>query len=322
MVSVVIPLYNVEAYIGRCLDSVLGQSYNDIEIVVVDDCSTDGSVTVVEQYCGEHPNIRMIHHDRNRGPMIARQNGCMAATGDYVMFVDSDDVMPRDAVAGLVSRQRSTDADIVIGNALVHNVDGSAVIAVGFKQAPQTQVLAKLDVVLAVIESRVCPAMWGKLYRRELFQDGSLQTFERMTCAEDLCMIYQLAVKVERVVAYDGIVYEYWRRKGSLTVDGMYGVNELEHSIIAYKMMNTAFTPPLCAVLQEKLQRRLTYLAFRLYTDTVGVGFGTVRRMLRKYGMQQYGSIQYARKYLGIKDFYYFVKRYVYVRTVLKNRRK
>lgn len=131
MVSVVIPQYNVESYISRCLDSVLSQSYNDIEIIVVDDCSTDGSVDVVKQYRERHPDIRLIRHDRNLGPMMARRDGYEAATGDFIMFVDPDDTLPLDAICNLVSCQRAALADIVVGNALKHNEDGTEKILFG-----------------------------------------------------------------------------------------------------------------------------------------------------------------------------------------------
>lgn len=316
MVSVIIPLYNTAKLISRCLDSVLRQSYNDVEIIVVDDCSSDGSVDVVEQYCERHPNIRLISHDRNRGPMTSRRDGYEAAKGDYLMFVDSDDVLPQDAVAGLLSRQQATDADIVFGNVLTHELDGTSNVTIGIRPLPEATELTKLDVVSAVIESRVRPEMWGKLYKRELFADGSLQTFDGMTCAEDLCLIYQLVDKAEKIVTYDGVAYEYCRREGSLAVDNVYGERELENSIVAYKMMETAFGH--YRELHRQLERRLTYLAFRLYTDTVGVGIVTVRRRLRKHGMLQYGSLRYAVKYLGVRYSYFFAKRYFFVHKRLR----
>ena len=318
MVSVVIPLYNTAKLIGRCLDSVLGQTYSDIEIIVVDDCSTDGSAAVVERYCGQHPNIRLIRHDCNSGPMTSRRDGYEAATGDYLMFADSDDVLPQDAVAGLLNRQQATGADIVFGNVLTHELDGTSNVTLGIRPLQQSTALSKLDVVSAVIESRVRPEMWGKLFKRDLFADGSLQTFDGMTCAEDLCLIYQLVDKAEKIVTYNGVAYEYCRREGSLAVDNVYGDRELENSIVAYKMMETAFGH--YRDLHERLERRLTYLAFRLYTDTVGVGIATVRRGLRKHGMQKYGSLRYAVKCLGVKKYWFLAKRYVYVRTVLRRR--
>lgn len=316
MVSVIIPLYNTAKLISRCLDSVLRQSCNDIEIIVVDDCSTDGSAAVVERYCGQYPNIRLIRHDRNSGPMTSRRDGYEAATGDYLMFVDSDDVLPQDAVAGLLSRQQATDADIVFGNVLTHELDGTSEVTLGIRPQSEATELTKLDVVSAMIESRVRPEMWGKIYKRKLFADGSLQAFDGMTCAEDLCLIYQLVDKAEKIVTYDGVAYEYCRREDSLAVDNVYGEKELEDSIVAYKMMKTAFCH--YRELHERLERRLTYLAFRLYTDTVGVGIATVRRRLRKHGMLQYGSLRYAVKYLGVRYSYFFAKRYLLVHKRLR----
>lgn len=310
MVSVVIPQYNVESYISRCLDSVLSQSYNDIEIIVVDDCSTDGSVDVVKQYREHHPDIRLIRHDRNLGPMMARRDGYEAATGDFIMFVDPDDTLPLDAICNLVSCQRAALADIVVGNALKHNEDGTEKILLGGGKIG----LTKTDLFSAVIEQQFRPQLWGKLFRSELFHDGSLQNYEGMTLAEDVCLLYQLMAKSETIVPYDGIVYDYYCRKDSLS-SRPYGEKEVEYIIIAYKMMETAFGQ--YAELQEKLQRWLTYLVFRLYVDIADVVIAKVRRLLRKHGMQQYGSLRYAGRYLGVKDYWFLLKRYVYVRTVL-----
>ena len=308
MVSVVIALYNTAKLIGRCLDSVLGQTYSDIEIIVVDDCSTDGSAAVVEQYCERHSNIRLIRHDRNSGPMMARRDGYEAATGNFIMFVDSDDALPIDAVEGLIVCQQATDADIVIGNALKHNADGTTSVLTRCDFGG-----CKTDVLSAVIDNRVRPQLWCKLFKRSLFHGGSLKVFDGMTLAEDGCLLYQLMAKAETIVSYDGIVYDYYFRKDSLSRRA-YGRKEVESIIIASKMMETAFG--VYAELHDKLQRQLTFTAFRLYFEWAGIR--AVRRLLRKHGMQRYGSLRYAGRYLGMRDYCYFAKHFVYVRTELR----
>ena len=100
-VSIVIPLYNAELFIGRCLDSILNQTHKDIEIIVVDDVSQDGSLSIVEDYQQSYPSIKIIKHPTNKGSMMSRKDGYMAATGECLMFVDSDDVLPKYAVEKL-----------------------------------------------------------------------------------------------------------------------------------------------------------------------------------------------------------------------------
>ena len=90
MVSVVIPVYNAEKYLHRCLDSVVNQTYKDIEIVLVDDGSTDGSGAICDDFARRYDNI-VVQHRENMGPSVARNYGISISSGDYLMFIDSDD---------------------------------------------------------------------------------------------------------------------------------------------------------------------------------------------------------------------------------------
>lgn len=116
-ISVVITAYNVEKYIKKCLDSILNQTYKNIEIIVVEDCSTDNTLKIVMdlQKTDTAFPINIIQHKENLGAGMARRNGIKAATGDYVMLVDSDDWLNSDYIEHLVQRQEETDADIVGG---------------------------------------------------------------------------------------------------------------------------------------------------------------------------------------------------------------
>lgn len=112
-ISVVITLYNVEKYIKQCLDSVVNQTYKNLEIVLVDDCGTDGTMDIVSQYKDER--IKLIHHPYNMGAGQARKTGIEACTGDYVITVDGDDWLSLDFIEKLVKNAKDTDADIVSG---------------------------------------------------------------------------------------------------------------------------------------------------------------------------------------------------------------
>lgn len=91
MVSIITPMYNCEKYISSCLNSVLNQSYKKWELLVVDDCSKDNSVSIVQDYADKDPRIQLIRHDKNRGPAEARNTGLAEASGTYIAFLDSDD---------------------------------------------------------------------------------------------------------------------------------------------------------------------------------------------------------------------------------------
>ena len=94
-ISTIVPVYNTEKYVGRCIDSIISQTYPDWELILVDDGSTDGSLNIIESYAKKDPRINVIHQ-KNEGPGMARNSGIVQATGEYIVFIDSDDVIRPD----------------------------------------------------------------------------------------------------------------------------------------------------------------------------------------------------------------------------------
>lgn len=118
MVSVVVPVYNVEKYLRECVESVLGQTYGDFELILVDDGSTDSSGELCDQYALKDDRITVIHQE-NGGLSVARNTGMDASQGEYIYFLDSDDYIRKDALEKLVARAKETDADITYFDAEV-----------------------------------------------------------------------------------------------------------------------------------------------------------------------------------------------------------
>lgn len=121
-VSIIIPVYNVEKYIIRCIDSVCKQTYNDIECILVDDCGNDNSITLAEEYIKKYSgniHFNLLHHTQNKGLSGARNTGIKAATGDFIYFLDSDDAVTPNCIATLVQlAKKYPQADFVQGNLL------------------------------------------------------------------------------------------------------------------------------------------------------------------------------------------------------------
>ena len=113
--SVVVPIYKVEKYLPRCIDSLIGQTLKDIEIILVDDGSPDGSPAICDEYAAKDSRIKVIHK-KNGGVSAARNDGLKIATGDYIIFCDSDDWMEKDALESLYNKGVETGADIVVGD--------------------------------------------------------------------------------------------------------------------------------------------------------------------------------------------------------------
>lgn len=307
-ISVVIPLYNAEPYIGRCLDSVLRQSYKNIEIVIVDDASTDASLSVVQRYQTQYPFVTIISHKQNKGAMMSRKDGYTAATGECLMFVDADDTLPLDAVACLVAKQQETNADIVAGNVEKIYVDGHKERLVENLPTHATGV----DMLEALLDEKVRRCLWGRLYRTGLFHEHPLINLDNMTIYEDACLLHQVVVNAHVIVTVDDIVYQYNENMSSVT-HRVYGTRQIESIIMANKIIADVCQP--YPRLHAKMQHRIAHTVLALYSEKIAVG--QLRALLRKHGMQKYGEMGAICKYLNLGDYWYAFKRFFYVRTKL-----
>lgn len=308
-VSVVIPLYNAEPFIGRCLDSILNQSYKDIEIILVDDVSKDASLSIAEDYQKKYSSIKIIKHSTNKGSMMSRKDGYMAATGECLLFVDSDDALPSDAVDKLVSKQVEANADIVLGNAVKIYVNGRRESLVDNVRANA----GKLDFLKALLEEKARRCLWGRLYRTSLFHDHELRNMDNMTIYEDACLLYQVAVKAERIETIGDFVYDYYENKASVT-QRVYGKKQIESIIMANSIIFEVCRP--FTQISNELQHRVARTVFALYSESISVK--EVKALLRKHGMLKYGEMLSVYKYLKLSDLWYCMKRFVYVRTKLR----
>ncbi|MGN1124999.1 MAG: glycosyltransferase family 2 protein, partial [Candidatus Gastranaerophilaceae bacterium] len=119
-VSVIIPIYNVEQYLARCLDSVINQTYKNLEIICVNDCSPDNSINILEEYSQKDNRIKIIQREKNGGLSAARNSGFDIAVGEYVYFLDSDDWIDLDYIEKMVAIASKYDSDIVLNTNIVY----------------------------------------------------------------------------------------------------------------------------------------------------------------------------------------------------------
>ena len=122
-VSVLVPVYNVEQWLPRCLDSILGQTLRDIEVVCVDDASPDNSAAILADYAARDPRVRIITKTANEGLMMARKTGYTNARGQYFFFCDSDDYLPPDALESLYHAAKTENLDIAVGERYLETLD-------------------------------------------------------------------------------------------------------------------------------------------------------------------------------------------------------
>ncbi len=206
-VSVLVPVYGVEKYIEKCADTLFAQTYSDIEYIFVDDCTPDNSIEVLQQVLDKYPQrkhqVYVIRHDHNRGLGAARKTAFEAATGDFVMNVDSDDYLALDAVEKLVVCQQQTGADIVSGNYSSHFEDGTIVFH------PEPHLDRNTCLKLMLIQHTLLPHIWARLIRKTIYTDHGIESIEGINMAEDMALTPRLIHAANKMAYVDDSVYFY-----------------------------------------------------------------------------------------------------------------
>jgi len=197
-ISIIIPLYNVVPYIRPCLDSVLAQTYHNLEIILINNGSTDGSTEIAESYADKDPRIVYLYQ-HNSGVSAARNQGLKLATGEYLAFVDADDTVEPDLIAYLYDNLTKNSADLA---STTHKPSAH------FKGALTTEhALQQL-----FLEQHLTFHLWSKLYKRSLW-DGI--TFPEGHIYEDVATMVQIFAKCTKIHLAHKNLYHYRRREGS-----------------------------------------------------------------------------------------------------------
>lgn len=211
-ISVIVPVYRVEALLPRCVDSILGQTYEHLEVILVDDGSPDGSGKICDAYAREDPRVRVIHKE-NGGLSSARNAGLNVATGEYIAFVDSDDWLVPEAYEWMLGTMKANGVKLVCAGR--YDVDGNT----GEKNiglCPEREEVISGEAMAGRIftwdhcDSSAC----DKLCHRSLFENHRYP--EGVVC-EDLPVTYRLALEAGQVAMLDKPVYHYYHRSGSIT---------------------------------------------------------------------------------------------------------
>lgn len=209
-ISVIIPVYNVEKYLYRCLNSIINQSYKDLEIILVNDGSTDSSGQICDDFSKKDNRIKVIHKE-NEGVSIARNTGISIATGDYLAFVDSDDFIDEKMFERLLNNAIKNDADISMCNFKSTGGDICECTYINEEYVFDSQRALKH----LYIDMDLCFVIFcAKLFKRHLFDDIVIPS---VICGEDNYILYKILLKA-KTIAYDkSTMYMYFYRPGSAT---------------------------------------------------------------------------------------------------------
>lgn len=212
-VSIIVPFYNVESYIKTCLDSLLRQTHSNLEILCVDDCSEDGSIDIVNAHCSTDRRVRVITHAQNKGLGGARNTGVLAASGDYICFVDSDDYVAENYVELLYSALSEDEADVAVcGFSGFWEGEGEQYQTVYKRETIDVE--ATKDNVFDIV-SQIRGAAWMKMYRRRLLAENDIFQPEQRYY-EGVSFWLKSVYHSRRISTIPDILYFYRQRPGSI----------------------------------------------------------------------------------------------------------
>ena len=221
-VTIAIAMYNVAEYIQECVESALSQDFDDFEVLVCDDCSTDGSADIVRKGTADAikmGKLRIITRSENMGVACSRNTAIREANGDYIFFMDGDDCIPQNAISCLYDEMQRSSADFVIGNFVrwngQHGDDGVYSQHYYFNPGVVESDLAMAS-WLQVNRTDYFPVgLWGKLYRRDWLLINKIACNPHHRLVEDIFFSFQVSLEAKRIATVKDVVYLWRVREGS-----------------------------------------------------------------------------------------------------------
>ena len=216
-VSILVPVYGVERYIERCTESLMEQTYEDIEYIFVDDASPDLSVAVLEEvvarYAKRKSMVRVLHHAQNRGLSAARNTAVDAAVGKYMLHVDSNDYLATDAIEKLVRAAENEQADIVLFDTIELRESGEVRLRAEDRE--------RVSYIKGLLQHTNRCAHWNKFYRTDFYKGTGIQSVETIRLAEDYAVTPRLVHLAKQISVLHESLYYYETRNQSSYVHNL-----------------------------------------------------------------------------------------------------
>jgi glycosyltransferase involved in cell wall biosynthesis len=220
-ISVIIPVYNVEKYLARCLNSIIKNTYKNIEIILVNDGSKDKSQEIIDKYKNKYGNIIKAKEQENKGPAEARNVGIEMASGEYLMFIDSDDFIKEDYIENYVKTLKEADYDLVAGG--YHKwIDGKITYTIALQDEPW----AKFMIM----------GPYTKLYKKSFLQENNIK-FVKVNIGEDIYFNLQVNALAKKVKIIDYVGYYWYTNNESISNTMHKDIKNLEID----KMLNGSY---------------------------------------------------------------------------------
>lgn len=273
LISIIIPVYNVEKYLNKCIDSIINQTYKNIEIILVDDGSMDNSGKICDEYARKDKRVKVIHKE-NGGVSDARNFGIDNSNGQYIAFVDSDDYIANDYVEYLYKILKENKADISCCNfEYVYNDKEKKETE---NQKENLYVYNQLESLKELLYQRnIDTSLWAKLIRKDLFDDVRFPYGE---IYEDFAVFYKILLKIEKIVYSNIKKYFYIQREKSI-LSTNFGKKDLYMITASKEMYNTII-------------KQYPQLKSSLNNRIINMDFYLLRRINKKDNKQEYLNIK------------------------------
>lgn len=233
-VSIIVPVYNAEKVIGRCIDSILKQDYRDIEVLLIDDGSRDSSWDIIQEYAAREERIVAVHKE-NGGVSSTRNRGLSLASGKYVQFIDADDWLPFESTKLMVRALEENEADMAVGD--FYRVVGDNVAKKGsISEGGLLSRLEYADKMLLSPADFYYGVLWNKLYKKEIIDQHFLAMDDNISYCEDMIFNLEYMLYVRNIAVIKAPVYYYVRTEGSLIEKNMnvQSIVKMKSSVIRY----------------------------------------------------------------------------------------
>ena len=324
LVSILVPIYNVEKYIERCARSVFEQTYENLEYIFVDDCTPDNSIAILEKVIEDYPerkkNTRIIHHPINKGLKAVRNTAVDACKGTFVYHVDSDDWLEHNAIELLVNKQLETDADIVTGRTCLddsYHLKYKGYLSGGWY-------LDKETLLENILTRKVTAVLWLRLIRRSLYIDNNIRAIEGENGAEDYEVFPRLVYYSKIVAGIDSFTYHYnWNNENSITNKTEVSVSIQKGILKSFSSIASFFSdkdPYLHDIVAGKV---VEYIHSRLRQNNLNKdkeGYKAFLNFMKESDKRYWAKVGWNKPVKRlIESNYYLLKLYCMVRPIIPN---
>ena len=246
LISIIVPIYNAEKYLAKCIESVISQTYCLWELLLIDDGSTDSSYEICKNYSKKDSRIKYIHTE-NLGRVHARKTGMQNASGSVIAFLDSDDWMDKMALEEMYAQMQETSADCVIAGYVETSSQGEKVILNNMPKGLYKDQKLQQDFIPAMLcftdffELGIQPFLWNKLYKREIIEQFIIELDERIVVGEDVVCVFPALLRAVTISVMDKAYYHYCIHNDSTMRTYRTEEEEIENVRLQYGALKTVF---------------------------------------------------------------------------------